>query len=297
MLAAKHSMLRIYLLLMALIMVWGLSWPIAKMGLAYIPALWFAAARLSIATVSMFIVVIALGKFIWPSKQDLKIIFTIGLLQVGLFMMLLTLGLSHIDAGISAILVYTTPLWVVPISILFFKEKPSFIKWLSFILGGIGILILFNPWVTNWSNHNIMIGNCVLILSALCWALAILCARHMYWPHSPLELIPWQLLVGAVPLVILAAIKVPAPHIVWNHTLFTSLAYNGIFATAFAYWGSIVISKELPPITTSLSFLSIPIVGLIFSNLLLHEAITTPVIVAMAFILCGSTAVVFERNK
>jgi drug/metabolite transporter (DMT)-like permease len=290
-------MFRIYLLLIALILIWGISWPAAKMGLAYIPALWFAAARLTIATITMFIVVIALGKFIWPTKQDLKIIFTIGLLQVGLFMMLITLGLSHIDAGLSAILVYTTPLWVVPISIIFFKEKPSVIKWLSFILGITGVVILFNPWETDWSNHNIMIGNAVLLLSALCWALAILCARHMHWPHSPLELIPWQLLVGAIPLVILAAIKQPSPHIVWNHMLFTSLAYNGIGATAFAYWGSIVISKELPPITTSLSFLSIPIVGLMCSHLLLGEAITTPIIVAMAFILSGSVAVVLERNK
>ena len=83
----------------------------------------FAAFRLIIGTVSMFFVVGLLGKFIVPDKQDLKIIFSIGFLQIALFMVFITIGLYYVDAGRSAVLVYTTPLWVVPISVLVFQRK------------------------------------------------------------------------------------------------------------------------------------------------------------------------------
>jgi drug/metabolite transporter (DMT)-like permease len=291
----KPIVYKLYLLLVALILVWGISWPIAKIGLSYMSPLWFAAFRLLIGTASMFLVVAVLGKLIWPNKQDLKIIFVIGLLQVGLFMLLITIGLVHVDAGRSSVLVYTTPLWVVPISVLFFKEKPTVGKWMGFILGLAGILILFNPLAINWSEHNEILGNGVLLLAAFCWAIAILCARYMHWSRSPLELISWQLLVGTIPVVLLAFLQHPEPQIVWNSTSIFVLLFCGILSTAFAYWGSVVISKELPAITTSLSLLAIPVCGLLFSAWLLHEKMTFSLILAMVFILGGLLCVMFDR--
>lgn len=292
----KSTESKMYLLLILLIFVWGLSWPVNKIGLQYMPPLWFAASRLVIATITMFCIVAAFGKLILPTKQCLKIIIVIGILQVGLFMMLINIGLFYVDAGRSAILVYTTPLWVVPISILFFKEEATFLKLLGFCFGLIGILILFNPFAINWSNHGELIGNGVLLLAAFCWAIAILCARHMKWSHTPFQLIAWQLLVGTIPVVIIALIKEPITHIVWSHSLIFSMIYCGVLATAFAYWGTVVISKELSPVTTSLSLLSIPIVGLIFSALMLHEKVTLTIVIAMLFTLSGLLCVIIKRN-
>lgn len=291
------TQLKVYLFLMLIIVIWGISWPISKMGLAFMPPIWYAACRLMVATVSMFLIVGLLGKFIWPKKQDLKIIFAIGLLQVGLFMILINVGLFYVSAGRTAVLVYTTPLWVVPISIFVFKEKSSLLKWVGFILGILGIVVLFNPFLVNWSDHNVLIGNGLLLLSALCWAIAILCARYMSWPHTPLELISWQLLVGTIPVLVTAVIEQPHPHIEWNHVLVMSILYTGIFATAIAYWGTVLVSKELPPITTSLSLSIIPVFALLLSAALLHEPITISIIIAMLLILSGVVCVIFEKHQ
>lgn len=283
---------RLYLLLITLILVWGISWPIAKMGLDYMPPLWFAVFRLVIGTVSMFLVVGVLGKLIVPNKQDLKIIVSIGILQIALFMAFVTIGLYYVDAGRSAVLVYTTPLWVVPISVLVFKEKTTVGKWIGFVFGLIGIGILFNPFEVNWFMRDELIGNGVLLAAAFCWSIAILCARYMRWVRSPLELIPWQLLVATIPVSFLAFFQNPQPHILWNAALIFSLFFCGIFATAFAYWGSVVISKELPATTTSLSLLAVPVCGLLFSSWLLHEKITLSLMLAMIFIVGGLLCVV-----
>lgn len=292
----NHPHFKLYVCFFLLILSFGFNWPVSKIALQYMPPLWFAAARLSIGTLAMLGIVILLRKFIWPTKQDIKIILVIGLLQIGLFMLLLNIGLYHVAAGRSSILVYTTPLWVVPISVLFFHETTNWIKWLGFIFGLIGIAILFNPLAIDWSNPQTLIGNGVLLLTALSWAISMLCARYMRWHHSPLQLIFWQLLVGTVPVLLLAVLKQPHPVIIWNSTLIWALLYASIAATAFGFWAGVVISKELPPITSSLSLLGVPVCGVISSALFLKEPITFSLVLAMLFILLGIICVIFNKK-
>jgi drug/metabolite transporter (DMT)-like permease len=278
----------IYFILIIIILVWGISWPINKIGLQYMPPLWFATMRTFIGMITMFTVVITSGKLIFPKKNDLLLISIIGFLQIAIFMILINLGLQYVDASRSAILVYTTPIWVMPLAILFFHEKATHLKWIGFILGLSGILMMFTPWEINWSNSNELLGNGFLLLAALCWAISILCARNMKWSRTPFELISWQLLVGTIPIVIIASNQGPSfTTIQWNVTLIGCLLFSGIFSTALAYWGSIKISKELPSTTVSLSFLGVPVVGYICSIIILKEPITLTLIIAMIFILSG----------
>jgi drug/metabolite transporter (DMT)-like permease len=286
---------QIYLLLLLLILVWGLSWPVGKIGLQYMPPLWYAAGRLWVGTLTMFCVVCVLQRLRLPRREDLKVIFVIGLVQIGIFMALVNGGLYYIESGRAAILVYSTPIWVVPLSIFFFREKGTLLKWMGFVFGTVGILILINPFDMNWHQPHTLLGNGLLISSALCWAIAILCARHMHWPRPPLELIAWQLLVGVIPLTLFLIWTQPHPLIVWDPSLVMSLLYNGILSTAFAYWAVVVIGKALSPVTTSLSLLAVPACGVIFSAWLLHEAITHSVIMAMACIVIGLACVVMKK--
>ncbi len=190
--------LRIYLLIFLLIIIWGLCWPINKIGLAFIPPIWYAAFRLLIGAISLFIVVFLQKKFVIPQRRDLPIVVTFGVLQMALFLSLITIGVHYVNAGRSAMLVYTTPIWVTPLAILFFHEKLTVYKAAGFILGMLGILLLFSPQGIDWSNKTILLGNGILLLAALCWAVSILCARNMTWYRTPLELVPWQLLIGTV---------------------------------------------------------------------------------------------------
>lgn len=287
---------RAYGLLIILILVWGLTWPLSKIGLQYMPALWFVGYRLLIGTISMFVVVMAMRKLVWPHCADLPLIFTMGIVQIDLFMTFINLGLQYVDAGRSAILVYTTPLWVMPLAILFFGEKAGYKKWLGFFLGMLGVVVLFGPWAINWSDHKALLGNGFLLLAALCWAVSMLCARHMHWTRSPLELIPWQLLVGTVPVMLLAFFAHPHVLIQWqNHILIMVLLYSSVLGIAFAYWGTMVITKELPSVTASLSFLGVPVSGLIFSAFILHEPITLSIGLAMLLIISGLVCVALEK--
>lgn len=292
----SFNLFKLYGLFAVVILIWGFSWPISKIGMSYIPPIWFAAFRLIIATVSMFLLVGSLRKLVIPSKQDLPLILSLGIFQMGLFTMFINWGLFYVAAGRSAILTYTTPFWVLPIAVLVFKEKISLLTFVGFILGMLGIVILFSPQSLDWSNPEQLLGNGLLLLAALSFAVAMLCARNMTWRRSALELLPWQLLVGTIPVLLLAIIQTPSPEIQLNMTAISTLTYTAILGTAIAYWCSTIISKELPSTTVSIGFLGVPICGFVFSTLILHEPITTAIKLAMIFVPAGLFCVALGKK-
>lgn len=287
----NNNNFRLFALFLLIILIWGLAWPVAKLGLVYMSPLWYTASRLIIGTVTMLAIVALMGKLSWPKAADLPLILVIGILQISLYLWLTNIGLAYLPAGRSSLIAYTTPLWIMPIATFFFKERSSLFRWLGFLLGILGLLILLSPWEISW-NKNVFFGCSMLLLASLSWAISMLCARYMHWSKSPFELIPWQLLIATLPVLIYALTQEPATHIDWGAPLLWSLAYTGILVTGFSYWGGLIINKEMPTIVVSIGFLTVPVLSLIISAIFMHEAISVTTITAMGMILLGLACVV-----
>lgn len=292
----KNFNYRIFALFVFIIFSWGMAWPINKIGLTFMSPLWYTAIRLIVGTATMMAFVIAVKKFSLPKREDFPLIIIIGLLQISIYILLANIGLAYLPAGRSSLLAYTTPLWVMPATILFFDEKASLLRWFGFFLGITGLVILLSPWELNWTNPRILFGAAMLLLASLCWAISMLCVRYMQWSKSPLELIPWQLLLGTIPIVLFAWIKEPLVTIAWHPTLVISLIYTGFLVTGLSYWSGVVINKELPTIVVSLGFLLVPVFSLIISSLYMHETINLLTFTAMALIVSGICCVVVVRE-
>jgi drug/metabolite transporter (DMT)-like permease len=278
---------RIFFLFVIIILSWGLAWPASKIGLLYMSPLWYTTVRLLIGTIAMLIICAVTKKLSLPTRLDLPLILTIGLLQIGVYILLTSIGLTYLPAGKSALLAYTTPLWVMPIATLFFHEESGLSRWIGFIIAVAGLTILIEPWKLNWSDHHIIFGSGALLLASFAWAVSMFCIRHMRWTKSPLELIPWQLLTGMLPVMIFAWIKEPAMPVDWNFPLLLSLAYTGIIVTGISYWLGIIINKELPTIVVSVGFLCVPVLSLIVSAIFMGELINLQTVMAVTLILSG----------
>lgn len=275
------------MLLAAVVVLWGVNWPIMKVGVAVIPPLWFAVLRTMIGAGTLFAVLIATGRFAWPNRHDLPVLASVGLLQVAAFLALVNVALLHVDAGRSAVLAYTTPLWVGPGAILLLRERPRMVKLLGLLLGLGGIAVLFSPAAIDWGNPDVLLGNLMLIVAAAGWAVAILHVRGGKWRLSPLQLLPWQLLVGQPLLIPLAFWLEGPPSFDWSPTVIAILAYNGPIASGFCYWAVIAVTRALPAMTTSLSLLAVPAAGLVASTLALGEPLGVPLIAGCGLILGG----------
>lgn len=287
-----------YMLLAFLVLIWGLNWPVMKLAMQIMPPLWFVVIRLTLGAGCILALLMATGRVTRPDRRDLPIILTVAVFQMTVYMGLIAVGLKILPAGRSAILAYTTPLWVVPAAVFFFGERFNLMKLIGMTLGLGGIVVLFNPTEVNWSDSSEVLGNVVLLLSSASWAIAILHARRHRWHLTPLQLAPYQMTIALPALALVAWLFEGPPIFVWSGELFWILLYNGPLATAFAFWAALSLQRALPSSTASLSYLAVPVCGLVASTLWLNEELTAGLIAGAIMIIGGVAAMAMsDRAK
>jgi len=284
---------RAIVLIAALVLIWGGNWPINKTILTHISPLWFACLRIVLGAVTLFgVQLVRSSRISFPARGDWPIVLSIGLVQMAAMLALMNLGLSKVAAGRSAILSYTTPLWVVPGAVLILGERLRLAKALALVLGLGGVAFMFNPIGFDWSDRAAVIGNCYLLAAAVLWAATTIHLRGHRWRGTPLALAPWQLMAGLGPLVGLAWwIEGPPPRIEASWQFLLLALYSGPIITAFPFWAYVTVARALPAITTSLTLLLVPVVGLLSSVLFLGEPLSATSVVGLMLILGAVAAV------
>ena len=187
---------------------------------------------------------------------------------------MVTYALQFVPAGRSSILAYTTPLWVLPISMLLLKESVGKWKLIGFLLGFAGVVVMFNPASFDWHDPDVLLGNGILMFAAMLWAVLITQIRGHQWHGTPLSLAPWQFAVATLVLLPIAFYLEGDQQIQWSGELWAVILYNGPIATGFCTWAIVTVTRALPALTTSLGTLGVPVTGVVASALVLNEPIT-----------------------
>jgi hypothetical protein len=79
---------------------------------------------------------------------------------------------------------------------------------------------------------------------------------------TPLQALPWQMLLAAVLLTPMAALLEPDGHIERGGSVLLALLYLGIVGPAGA-WAATSVARALPILVSSLGFLGVPVLGLV----------------------------------
>ena len=279
------------------IIVWGGNWPVMKVGLDHITPVWFSMMRFALGGAALFLFQLMTKSLYLPTKKDMPLILSIGLLQMLVFTVLGAIAMTQVEAGRSAILAYTTTLWVLPLSVAFFRERLSVKQWLGVTFGLAGVVTLFNPFSFDWSNSALLMANGLLLGAAFCWSLCIIHLRHSKSTATAYQLAPWQMLTATVPLIFLAY---------WLEGPFTGdgsmdfwviCLYLGPLATAFCFCAVNGASRRLSGTFISTSMLGVPVTGLLFSSYFLKEALTMPLILGTLLICSGILFVIMSAKK
>ncbi len=278
---------RALLLLFTVVVTWGLTWPVNKAILGSIPPLWTVALRSAIATAVLFALLIGRRRLAWPPREDLSVLVGIALLHMVGFTVLSTWGLGIVPAGRTAVLAYTTPLWVVPGARLVLGEALTPRRLAGVAIGLLGLAILFNPRALDWTDRRVVLGNLAVLAGAFLWALSILQIRGHRWRSTPFDLAPWETLLATAIVAPLALAGGPL-RVTWTPQLALLLLFVGVAGTALAYWAVAMASRDLPAVTTSLGLLATPVVSVVTAALWLGEAITPSLLIACALILSGT---------
>jgi drug/metabolite transporter (DMT)-like permease len=196
-------------------------------------------------------------------------------------------ALELVPAGRSSVVVWTSSLWTVPIAAIFLGERMTPARWFGLSLGLAGVLALFEPWGFDWSDTGVAVGHALLILAAITNAATAVHIRGHRWSIAPLDSMPRQMMAATLILVGLGFAVEGPPVIDWTPQLVWVVLYQGLIATGIAFWVQIVILRNLSAVSTNLTLMAVPVVGVVSSAIVLNEDVTTSLVLGLILVITG----------
>lgn len=276
------------LCLLAMVLLWGLSWPATRMALDVVPPLWLAATRFGSAALCLFVFVGLRGQLRLPPRADWPIVASVGLLQMMAFTGLGMIAMTRTDTSHAVLLAYTTPLWSMLAAWALFRQRPAGLQFLALGVGLAGVALICSPLEMDWQAPGALSGALLLLAAAICWSLVILHIRRHRWTASPLALAPWQMLLATVPLAGLAFAVEGAPSgIPVTPRLLELLVFIGPVATSACFVISAEYGRRITPFAMANFTLGVPLIGVLASVALLGNRLSPPFLLGLALVLGG----------
>lgn len=288
----------VYLLLGYAVVVLGLNWPVMATGLRSISPIWMAAFRAGGAALVVGVASAVTGNIVIPPRRDLPIVASVAAFRLATLMTLVFFALQLVPAGRASVLVWTTALWTVPIAAVFLGEKVTRRRWVGLLIGIAGVIAVSQVWENDWGNRDVVIGAGLLLLGSIVNASTAVHIRRHRWTIKPHQALPWQLVGATIPLTVLALIVEGVPNIDWTPQLVGILFYQAALATGTAFWAQIVVLRNLSAVSTNLTMMGVPIVGVVSSVIFLDERVTVALAIGMVLVFIGvSINVLTDREE
>jgi len=284
--------LRALAALFLLTLIWGYNWVVMKSALQFSGPFQFAAMRTFFGAIVLFVVMyftkrpLALKAF--PTMMVLGLLQTIG------FTGLLLWALVEGGAGKTAVLTYTMPFWVLLFAWPMLGEKVQGWQWLAVVSAVFGLVLIFDPLNIKADGFSMMLGLC----SGISWALSAVISKKLHNRRPELELLnltAWPMLLGSIPMVMIA-LWVPAPAIVWSGYLVFAVLYNVLLSGALAWLLWLYALQRLSAGVASMASMLAPVIGVVAAWIQLNEVpnrteLTGMLLIAFALIVVSTITI------
>ena len=226
-------------------------------------------------------------------KGKRKALFLLGVWQAGVLLSYYT-AVRYTGVSISALLLYTAPIYVVLLAPFLLKEKPDIRSFAALVLSLAGVVIVVGP--ENFSSGMGISGSAYLfgismgLFAGFFYACIIMTSRHLRDEYSGLEQLFFSTAVTLV-LLLPYSLGSPASSLLENLPL---LLFLGVMITAL---GSILYFTGLMHVKAQnagiISLLE-PVSAIFFSYLILDDPVYRSTLLGCALILSSSLLVSLE---
>jgi len=274
---------------------WGTSFPAIKIGLNYVDAILFVFLRFLIASIVMFIVVLASGKFELKVSNKKLLIF-LGLTN-GIAYLLQYIGMNYTTAAKAALFVNLTVIWVVLISPRATGEHFGKNKTIGIISGIIGLFLVTTNLNLESMNDGQLLGDLLVILAGVVWAFFIVYNKKLVNKEKGLiQSIIWILpitLLPIIPFVLLSSSNILLIPIEGWIAIF----YTAIFCWVIPYYLWLEGLKHVSASTSTILLLTEILVATAISVVFLDEIITLITGIGAIFIIAALLLVSKQSNN
>ncbi|MBV8931003.1 MAG: EamA family transporter [Kutzneria sp.] len=272
--------------LVALALIWGSSFLWIKLGLDAMAPSQMVFARLALASVVLLTLSLLRRG---PLPRDRRVWAHLALYVLIANVLPFTLfavGEQTVDSGLSGVINSTTPLWAVPVSLLFGRERRlSLVNFGGVALGFLGVLVIFAPWrITDID----LGGALACLVAAASYGVAIVYAGRFLSNRGvpPLSLATAQMVTATAVSALLLPFAGTEP-VRFVPVGLLAVAVLGVFGTGIAFvLQHAQIAREGATAATMVGYL-LPVVSVLLGAVFLGETLNVRVIIGMAVVLVG----------
>lgn len=282
------------LLLLAVILVWGLNFPVVKGVLEIMPPHVLNAFRF-VVSVSVLGALYAfqrrreLSSFFAPLRELLWPIVGLGMLGFVFYQACFIIGLSLTTAGNAALIMASAPLWTAVTGYFLRLERLDASSWLALVVvfAGAAVIVIGGGKAVTFDSETFL-GNVIMLGASLCWGIYTALSRPVLRRISATGL-SFLSLLFALPILFTLAIP-NFGQVDWGQVTpwtWVAIIYSGGLSTglAVAIWNRAV--HQAGASQTAVYGNLVPVAALISSALLLGERITVVQVVGGVLILGG----------
>ncbi len=282
--------------LVGLTLMWGVNWPMMKLSLQELTPLYFRASTMFLGAAWLFVYVQRHGERMWPQGREWLTIAWLGLPNVLGWHSLSIFGVQELASGRAAIIGFTMPIFTVLLGAAFFGERITPRVRLAVVAAGIAIGLLL--WHELQSLSGRPAGIAWMLGAAACWGLGTLTFKRAHFQLSAMAVTVWMLLLGSAVLWVLAiAIEpVPAPQR-FSVPMWLALAYGVLINYGVAQLIWFGLARHLPPATSAMSVMAIPLVGTLSATFIVGEIPHWQDWLAIVFVMIAIASVLWPARS
>lgn len=275
-------------MILALALLWGLSFPMISVAVVDIPPLSLAVFRMGLAGVALMI-------FIWVRRIKLPRDLTswlymifVGTIGTAAPFILFPIGQQEVPAGTTGILNAIMPLITIVLAHFFANELLTVRKLFGFLLGFGGVVVLIGPeaLLALGGDGNQLFSQLIIVAGSSCYAMSAIASRHL--GHvSPLITSAVTLLLGGivtapVALIVDQPFTLTVSADAWWAAIY--MAFAATLAATLIYFK--VVGQAGPSFFSQTNYL-VPVVAVIGGYFLLDEPLSPQSLIAFVLIMGG----------
>jgi drug/metabolite transporter (DMT)-like permease len=283
-----------FVMLIGVALAWGCNWPAMKIVVREVPVWQFRAVTGLAAAALLFLIVRLAGQGMAVPRRHWAPLALASLLNVTSWFVLIGYGVKLLASGHAAILAFTMPVFAAVLGALFFGEKLTPRRVASLALGTAGVVVLLSHDFAALGGS--ALGVALTLWAALNWAVGVQVQKRVAWTLTPLAQAAWQMLLGVLPICIVAVVLEPFVYHRASSGALAASVYVAVISLAFAYYAWFTVVAVFPASVAAIGSLLVPIVGVVSAALWIGEPLGWRESVALVLVV-GAVALVMIQPQ
>ncbi|MGA8542248.1 MAG: DMT family transporter [Thermoplasmata archaeon] len=267
-----------------IVVFWGFNYLFVNLGLEFASPLWLAALRAGVGALSTLAIVSGFGGWGTLDRAGKRDALLLGIPNTALFFGLWFWAARSVLPGIAAVVVYTFPLWVALLSRPVLGQALTGRHWASVAVGFVGVALISEIGQTG-SAGVAWLPIVALLVAAISWAVGTVLFQRRFRPVQMMSANAYQLIGGAVALLVAVAVLSPNPLPRPTVELGETIVWLGVLGTAVAYAFWAMLLGRIRAATLSAYVFLVPVVALAASAVIFGERLSWTQLLGVGLVL------------